>query len=197
MEKPYIAAADRNKEAIFEILKPFLLKSQRVLELGSGTGQHAVHFSEKMQHLQWQPTDLETNIYGIRQWVAQSETSNILEPFALDVSSHDWRPNTHDFVFTSNTTHFMPWGEVVSMFSGVSSSLCSLGHFSVYGPFHYEGEPISDGNKKLDDWLREQSEDFQIRYVSAIVGIARGSKFRLVDDVLMPSNNHLLIFQRQ
>ena len=105
MNKPYIGAADRNKEAIFKVLKPFLHKGEKLLEIGSGTGQHGVYCCERLPHLQWQPTELEYNIHGIRQWIADSQARNILDPLVLDVTSYNWCQRSYDFVFTSNTAH--------------------------------------------------------------------------------------------
>ena len=163
MNKPYIGAADRNKEPIFKVLKPFLDKGEKLLEIGSGTGQHGIYCCEKLPHLQWQPTELESNIPGIQQWIADSHARNIHAPLVLDVSSHNWCQSSYDFVFTSNTVHYMRWSDVGSMFEGVSYVLRKSGLFFIYGPFHRSGFSATDGNKKLNEWLQEQSPEFRIR----------------------------------
>ena len=194
MNKPYIGAADRNKEAIFKVLKPFLHKGKKLLEIGSGTGQHGVYCCERLPHLQWQPTELEYNIPGIRQWIADSQARNILDPLVLDVTSHNWRQRSYDFVFTSNTTHYMSWSDVTSMFAGVSSTLTDSGLFFTYGPFHRSGFPVTDGNKKLDEWLQEQSLEFRIRSIDELENLGGEFDFRLEHSFLMPANNYILVF---
>ena len=196
MNKPFIAAADRNKDAILRVLQPLVLNGKELLEIGAGTGQHATHCCKKLPHLLWQPTELEINISGLQQWVSESKASNLCAPFVLDVQYYDWRADAYDFVFTSNTVHFMSWPNIVSMFCGVSLTLKPSGLFFVYGPFYCEGSLVSEGNKKLAAWLQEQSSDFYIRGISEINNLANDYNFRLVNNYNMPSNNHLLVFRQ-
>lgn len=194
MNKPYIDAAERNKEAIFKVMKPFLHEGETLLEIGSGTGQHGVYCCERLPHLRWQATELECNIPGIRQWIADSNARNMLDPLVLDVTSYNWCQSYYDFVFTSNTVHYMSWSDVACMFAGVSSMLTDSRLFFIYGPFHRSGLPATIGNKRLDEWLQIQSPEFRIRSIDELEDLGGEFDFRLKHTFLMPANNYILVF---
>ena len=133
--KPYSKACDNNKQPILNELKSLFCSEQHVLEIGSGTGQHAVFFAEQMPTLFWQTSDCIGNHSGINQWIDEGQLTNIAHPIELDVSNSVWPDRVFDNVFTANTCHIMHWHDVIAMFKGVSKLLTVNGTFVIYGPF--------------------------------------------------------------
>ncbi|WP_027852911.1 DUF938 domain-containing protein [Marinobacterium litorale] len=191
VEKPFSQACENNKEPILAILKTAFAGSTRVLEIGSGTGQHAVHFAGNLPHLHWQTSDLPENHAGIEQWLLDASLSNLSAPVALDVSQQAW-PVGFDAVFTANTTHIMPWPAVVEMIARIGSRLPAGGVFCQYGPFKYNGDYTSPSNASFDRWLKEIDPARGIRDFEALRELADHAGLSLVEDHAMPANNQLL-----
>jgi cyclopropane fatty-acyl-phospholipid synthase-like methyltransferase len=166
-----------------------------VLEIGSGTGQHAVHFAAALPQLIWQTSDLEASLPGIRLWRDESGLPNLPQPIALDVTGR-WPDERFDAVFTANTLHIMGWTEVRALFDALPAVLTGDAVLAVYGPFNYDGRFTSDSNAAFDSWLKQRSPRSGIRDFAAVDGLARSIGFALVEDRPMPANNRTLIWRR-
>ena len=198
-DKPFAPACERNREPILAVLRTAFAGHRRVLEIGSGTGQHAVHFAAALPWLTWQCSDVEGNLPGIRSWLDEARLPNAPAPFALDV--RDPWPETHyDAVFTANSLHIMGWPEVEVFFAGIDRVLGMddgrSGTLAVYGPFNYGGAYTSESNRTFDGWLKARDPRSGIRDFEAVDALAGGIGLRLADDVAMPANNRCLVWRR-
>ncbi len=187
--KPFSEAAERNRAAILSVLERLFADRHAVLEIGSGTGQHAAGFSSALPHLAWQASDVAENLPDIRQWVAQPA------PLELDVD-RPFPPVAADAVFTANTCHIMSWPQVEKMFAGVAQLLPAKGIFALYGPFHYGGKPTSESNARFDAMLRARDPASGVRDFEAVRELARQHRLELEEDNAMPANNRLLVFRK-
>jgi len=197
IEKPFSQACENNKQPILEVLQRHLSAPGSVLEIGTGTGQHAVWFAGHLPHLQWQTSDLVENHPGIRAWLADYEGDNLDAPIALDVAARDWPLSEFDAVFTANTAHIMAWPEVLAMLDGVAQLLVPGGLLIVYGPFNYNGQFTSESNARFNDWLKEQAPHRAIRDFEVVCEEARHRGLQLLEDVAMPANNRCLVFSKR
>jgi len=197
MNKPYSVACERNRGPILAVLQDVLADAGRVLEIGSGTGQHAVYFGAALPQLIWQTSDLPENHAGILAWLAEAVLSNVLAPLPLDAAAQAWPQQHFDAVFTANTCHIMSWDEVQAMFVGVGRLLPEDGVFCVYGPFNYGGRFTSESNAQFDAMLRAQAPHRGIRDIDQITALASAQGLRLAQDHAMPANNRLLVFRKE
>jgi len=195
VDKPSAPSCERNRDPILEVLRNHFADRRQVLEIGSGTGQHAVHFAAAMPHLQWQCTDRPEYLPGIRQWLDEAALPNTPAPFVLDVSG-PWPAGGHDAVFSANTLHIMSWGEVERLFQQLGRVTTADAKLAIYGPFNYDGRYTSESNAAFDDWLQARGEHMRIRDAEAVDALAEAAGFELIDDVTMPANNRLRIWQR-
>ena len=191
--KRFSDACERNREPILAILKRVFADRRHVLEIGSGTGQHAAYFAPALPHLSWQPSDVAENLPSIRVWREAAQTPRLLEPLELDVGRPFPRVQA-DAVFSANTCHIMSWPQVERMFAGVAASLPAGGVFALYGPFHYAGKPTSPSNAEFDAWLRGRDAQSGVRDFEKISELAAVHRLGLVEDNAMPANNRLLVF---
>lgn len=197
MPKPHSEACERNKGPILEILAVALSEAESVLEIGSGTGQHAVHFGAALPHLTWQTTDLPENHAGINMWLKDAGLPNVLAPLVLDVSKDGWPVTAIDAVFTANTLHIMSWPQVGYLFSGVGRILTPGGRLCIYGPFNYNGAFTSDSNARFDAMLRTRDPASGIRDFEAVRELGSRNGLVLDADHEMPANNRLLVFTKK
>jgi cyclopropane fatty-acyl-phospholipid synthase-like methyltransferase len=195
MDKPYAPACERNREPILAVLRECFADRRDVLEVGSGTGQHAVHFAAAMPWLSWQCSDRAEHLPGIRQWLDEAGLPNTPAPIELDVSGA-WARRRFDAVFSANTLHIMGWPEVQQFFEGVDAVLATDGVLAVYGPFNYGGAYTSDSNREFDAWLKARDTRSGIRDFEAVDALAREIGLTLMDDVAMPANNRTLVWRR-
>jgi len=195
--KPYAEACDRNRGPILEVLRRNFADRRRVLEVGSGTGQHAVSFAEALSHLKWQTSELEAALPGIRLWLDEAAQPNLPPPISLDVRRGPWPRERFDAVFTANTLHIMSWDEVRAFFAALPHVLTDDGVLAVYGPFNYEGGFTSASNQAFDGWLRQRSSASGIRDFEAVDALARSIGLALAEDCAMPANNRTLVWRRQ
>lgn len=195
MDKPYSQACENNRDPILRVLRRHLAGAGQVLEIGSGTGQHAVYFARALPHLVWQPSDLEEAHAGIRAWAAEARLPNLEPPLVLDVGAPRWPIDATDAVFSANTAHIMSWAMVEGMFAGVGRVLRRDGPFCLYGPFRYHGHAAA-GNARFDLMLRRRDPDSGLRDFEDLDALATAAGLRLVEDNEMPVNNRLLVWHR-
>jgi len=193
---PISEACERNKGPILEILTRALAGSVAVLEIGSGTGQHAVHFARNLPHLTWQPTDRAENLPWLAARIAQEGPANLRQPLELDVARPEWPAVACDVVFSANSLHIMSWPEVEGFFHGIGRVLAAGGLLVVYGPFRYGGTYTSHSNAVFDHDLRERDPASGIRDFEAVDRLAAGVGLGFEADHPMPANNQLLIWRR-
>lgn len=195
MEKPNAPSCDRNREPILAVLRTHLVDKQRLLEIGSGTGQHAAYFAGHFPQLIWQTSERQENLPGIRAWLADAALPNTPAPCEFDVSG-GWPGDIFDAVFTSNTLHIMAWTEVEHLFARLPT-ITALGALLIaYGPFNYGGKFSSESNAAFDQSLRERGSHMGIRAAEAVDALAQRAGFTLVDDVAMPANNRCRVWRR-
>ena len=195
MNKPFSQACENNKQYILPILTTTLSNCATLLEVGSGTGQHAVHFAANMPWLQWQTSDVTDNHHGINQWIDEFPASNLLAPITLDLK-HSWPIKQIDAIYTANTLHIVSWPLVQAFFQGVEKHLAKEGKLCIYGPFNYHGKFTSDSNVNFNEWLKERDENSGIRDIEAITALAINAGLSLEADQEMPANNRLLVFTK-
>jgi hypothetical protein len=195
MDKPHSAASERNREPILAVLRDHFSGRRRVLEVGSGTGQHAVHFAAGLPHLQWQASDVEGNLPGIRAWLDEAALPNTPAPLMLDVND-DWSVSGFDAAFSANTLHIMSWMEVERFFAHLTDALTGNAMLAIYGPFNYGGRFTSPSNASFDSSLKMRAPHMGIRDFEAADALATAAGFTLAADVAMPANNRTLIWRR-
>ncbi|WP_430462350.1 DUF938 domain-containing protein [Thalassolituus sp. LLYu03] len=195
-DAPVSEACVRNQQPIFDVLKDELHPHDVVLEIASGTGQHAAFFSSRLPFIRWQPSDLTERIAGINAWRHRTQCHNFLPPLVLDVGQDLWPVKQVDAVFVANMVHFVGWNKVRAMLSGVGRVLKHTGRVFFYGPFNYQGQFTSDGNRQLDAWLKARDPDSGIKDFEQFVLAARREKLKVLKDIAMPANNRLLILQK-
>lgn len=193
--KPHAPATERNREPILAQLERRLPRPARVLEIGSGTGQHAVFFGARLPHVQWQTSDRSENLPGIRQWVEEAALPNVLPPLELDVLEFSFE-RRYDAVFSANTLHIMPWNAVCAMIEGIGKTLDAGGLFLVYGPFMRDGRISAPSNVAFNASLKAQAPHMGLRDVSDLEQLARRAGMVLQDTQPMPANNELLVWQK-
>ncbi|MDH5692684.1 MAG: class I SAM-dependent methyltransferase [Gammaproteobacteria bacterium] len=195
--KPYAESSAQNRAPIEAVLKQVLKDSHTVLEIGSGTGQHAVYFSKAMPWLQWQPSELKQNLGGIQLWLDEAGLENISKPIALNVASNDWPSEKYDAAYSANTSHIMSWQEVEDCFRGIAMILKPEGQFCLYGPFNYGGDYTSDSNARFDAWLKQQNAKQGLRDFEALDKLAYEVGLAFSSDFEMPVNNRLLVWKKR
>ena len=193
IDKPYSPACDRNKAPILTILETHLRDAKRVLEVGSGTGQHAVHFASALPHLTWQCSDRPDDLPGLHPWLAEAALPNTPAPLPLDVSG-PWPEGPFDALFTANTLHIMGWPQVEQLFARLPHVLAPAGRLVVYGPFNYGGCFTSASNAEFDTALRSEDPARGIRDFEAVDALASQAGLQLLEDRSLPANNRCIIW---
>lgn len=194
--KPFAESCVQNQQVILDVLKVLFKEPGQVLEIGSGTGQHAVFFSEHLPHLQWQPSDLADQHDGMKLWLQEVEHDRLAEPLEIDVDHGPWPLDEVDYVFTANTTHIISSAQVENMFRHVASCLKKGGLFAQYGPFNYNGQYTSESNARFDVWLKQRDSNSCIKHFEALQQLAESNNMTLLRDVEMPANNRILVWQK-
>jgi cyclopropane fatty-acyl-phospholipid synthase-like methyltransferase len=189
-------ACERNKAPILGVLATELAASTTVLEIGSGTGQHAVHFATHLRHLSWQPSDVRAQLPPLIERIAREAPPNVRAPIALDVRDDPWPALCIDAVFSANSLHIMAWSAVREFFRGTGALLGTDGVLCVYGPVRYEGEYTSASNAQFDQWLKERDPHSGIRDFEALDALALAQGLQLHADHSMPANNQILVWRR-
>ena len=194
--KPYSESSEQNRDPIMAVLRTVFADRQHVLEIASGTGQHAVYFGAEFPHLTWQTSELPQNLPGIQAWLDEAELPNVLAPVALDVSDDAWPVDMVDAIFNANTVHIIGWPAVQKLFAGIGRVLLPGGIVCMYGPFNYNGRFTSESNARFDVWLKNRDPASGVRDFEAINALAEAQGLNLIDDVEMPANNRTLIWRR-
>lgn len=194
---PISPACERNREPILQVLREVLTAPGEVLEIGSGTGQHAVYFAEHLPWRDWHASDRPEYHDGIRAWMAHAGRSNLHGPWHLDVTQREWPLEQVADVFSANTAHIMHWPEVVSLFAGVGRILPPAGSFCLYGPFQVAGRHRSNSNAQFDAQLRARDPGMGIRDRQDLEHLAKENGLVLEEVHPLPANNDLLIWRRR
>lgn len=194
--KPFAESSEQNKAPILAVLREVFDRPATVLEIGSGTGQHAVYFAAQLQHLIWQPSDVAENLAGIQLWLDEADLPNLRMPLPLDVARDLWPVEAFDAVYSANTAHIMAWPEVERMFDGVGRVLRADGRFCLYGPFNYGGQYTAPSNERFDAWLKSRSPHMGVRDVDDLNTLASAAGMELERDFEMPADNHTLVWKK-
>lgn len=196
MEKPFAESCVENQVVILDQLRPLFADRRSVLEIGSGTGQHAVFFAKAMPHLRWQTSDRKDNHAGIDMWLAESGLLNVRSPLTLDVATNDWPKGSYDAAFSANTVHIMGWSEVEALFQGLGKVLQAGAVFVLYGPFNVNGRFTSQSNARFDQWLKSRDPKSGLRDKAKLSALGASQGLMLDQDIEMPVNNRLLVWRR-
>ncbi|MGQ9424754.1 DUF938 domain-containing protein [Gilvimarinus sp. F26214L] len=194
--KPFSQACENNKQPILDVLQRVFADRTQVLEIGSGTGQHAVYFAEKMPHLHWQTSDLPENHPGIVEWLNDAKLPNLSKPIVLDADQQPWRVEPVDAVFSANTLHIMSWTQVQRFFKALPSVTRPGAVIAIYGPMNYNGNFTSDSNRNFDAWLKQRGAHQGIRDFESVNALAEEAGLNLLEDNPMPANNRLLVWKK-
>lgn len=196
MSRPFSESCEQNKDVILSVISSYLQSGVEVLEIGSGTGQHAVHFASQYPEIIWQASDRQENLPGIKSWLDKEQDQNLPEPIELDVCE-SWPDKSYNMIFSANSLHIMGQPEVEQFFTGCGRQVKPGGHLLVYGPFNYNGDYSSGSNRHFDQWLKARDPQSGIKHFEWVDELAGNAGFILVDDIEMPANNRTIIWQRE
>lgn len=194
--KPYAEACERNQRPILKVLEVEFAATGSVLEIGSGTGQHAVYFGARLPHLVWHTSDLPVNHPAIEAWLSDAGLDNVHPPLTLDVNQDVWDIEIVDALFSANTMHIFSWQSITGMFTGAGRVLAPGGCLALYGPFNFEGQFTSDSNAQFDRYLRSRDPLGGIRDFESLDELAHRQGLTLRRNHSMPSNNQILVWER-
>ena len=195
--KPNAPSCDRNQQCIFDVLQTIIIDSDRtLLEIGSGTGQHAVFMASQLPSIQWHTADLLENHNGIQLWLDEARLENLHGPHLYQSGVTAFVDVNADIVFTANTFHIMAWEYVVKLIQQLGDNLRSGAKVLIYGPFNYDGDYTSASNASFDQWLKNEGDHRGIRHFEDVVQEMHNASLSLKQDISMPSNNRILIFQK-
>jgi cyclopropane fatty-acyl-phospholipid synthase-like methyltransferase len=196
VDKPFSEACLRNRGPILEVLREHFADRRSVLEIGSGTGQHAVHFAAALPQLVWQTSDRSEYLPGIRAWLDEAGLPNTPPTLSLDVVADVWSAQRFDAVFTANTLHIMGWSEVQAFFAGLPAVLAADAALAIYGPFNREGRFTAASNADFDAALKARDPKMGLRDLEAVDALARDIGLQLIDDRRLPANNDCIVWRR-
>jgi cyclopropane fatty-acyl-phospholipid synthase-like methyltransferase len=194
MNKPCSESCLQNRDVILNVISPYLKEAKHVLEIGSGTGQHAAYFAPMFSNLVWQTSDLAENILGIKSWIESVETHNLPDTIEFDVNKR-WPKITVDLIYTANTLHIMDQSSVEKCLRGLSEIMTKNGRLILYGPFNYNNQYTSDSNRGFDAWLKQNNPLSGIKDFEWICELLQSSGLSIEADTEMPANNRILIFK--
>lgn len=189
-------ATARNRDPILAVLKPRLPAAGLVLEVASGTGEHAAHFAAALPHLAWQPSDLaEDDLASIAAWAAECGAANLRPPLRLDVTGWPWPVERADAIFCANMIHIAPWATTLGLMRGAGRLLPAGGPLFLYGPFRIGGRHVSESNALFDADLRARNATWGVRDLEAVAEVAAANGLEHVETVAMPANNRIVVFR--
>lgn len=195
-DKPFAPACERNQQAILEAITPFLQNTKHVLEIGSGTGQHAIFFASHLPHINWQTSDVVANHPGIMAWIKSASVKNVLKPLTFDVNENILPAAEYDVVFTANTFHIMSWTEVVKCLEKASQALKNGGLLIVYGPFIFSDIETAPSNMAFDAQLKKQKCTMGLRTFADLQSVCKRNRLMFSKKIIMPANNFILAFKK-
>ena len=188
-------ATARNREFIRDVLREVLPARGTVLEIASGSGQHAAFFASTFSHLRWQPSDLDADLFAsIRAW--SEGLDNVAEPVAIDVTAKRWPIDTVEAGYCANMIHIAPWEACLGLLDGMSRVLRPGAPLCLYGPFMRGGEHTAPSNAAFDADLRRRNPEWGVRDREAVIALAEAVGFVLREANALPANNQLLVFER-
>lgn len=196
VNKPFSMYAQRNGAPILEALQTEFAKSKTVLEIGSGTGQHAVQFAAAMPHLLWHSSDKDANFDKVSARIIDSGISNLLPPISIDVRTAELPTASYDAVFSANTAHIMSVESVAMMFALAGDVLQSHGVFCLYGPFRQNGCFNTSSNAAFDASLRSRDPEMGVRDLEMLDELGARNELQRTRLYAMPANNHLAVWRR-
>lgn len=195
--KPYSESCDQNREPILEVIRPIFAHTRTLLEIGSGTGQHAVYFARHLRHLTWVPSDRVGYLEGIRAWRSEANLANLRPPIEFDVGTQPWPlAEPVEGVFSANSAHIMHWPEVRAMFRLIGAHLAPGGQFALYGPFNYGSRFTSPSNERFDAWLKNRDPESGVRDRDDLQALAEAAGLTFAGDHAMPVNNRILCWRK-
>lgn len=195
-EKPYSPSCEQNRQPILTVLQRYLIDTKNLLEIGSGTGQHAVYFAPEFPNLVWQTSDVEDNHPGIFTWLADIPSDNIRPPLALDVLSDPWPNKNYEVVYSANTAHIMHEPAVEAMFAGIGNMLTKDGLFILYGPFNIDGQYTASSNREFDQMLKMSDPGMGVRDVAWLQSLANQNGLGQYEMLDMPADNKILLWRK-
>ena len=194
--KPFSESCVQNQTEICAVLNKLLQDKKQLLEIGSGTGQHAIYFAKRLPHLIWQTSDQAIYHTGIQMWLDEADLNNALQPIELNVSQECWPRLNVDAIFSANAVHIMSWQNVIDYFTQGAKLLDTKGVFILYGPFNYNGQYTSDSNANFDLWLKSRDANSGVRDFEALDTLANENGMSLTNDIKMAANNRILCWQK-
>lgn len=192
----YSEAAERNKKPIYQVLKKYLAADTRLLEIGTGTAQHAIYMATKLQNVQWICSDRRIHLEDIEKSLKKHQIKNLHGPLNVEIGIDDFPKGSFDYVYTANTLHIMSWKENKAFFKLLGKRLREGALVFIYGPFNFEGEFSSPSNKQFDEMLRSRDPHSGIRNFEDILANMTKFGFKFLENHQMPANNNILVFER-
>jgi SAM-dependent methyltransferase len=194
-------ATHRNREPILEVLSRWLTDPSRVLEIASGTGQHAIYFTRFLSHVSWQSSDADPDaLASIESWIAEEGSTQVEPPIELDASAATWpvdiEAQRFDAIFNANMIHISPWHVAEGLFAGAGRVLCDDGYLFLYGPFLVGGQDTAPSNIAFDEDLRRRNPEWGIRDLRAVEGLACRAGLEMIEKNDLPANNKLIVFRK-
>lgn len=190
-------ATARNRAPILEVLRRTFDRQGLVLEIASGTGEHAVHFAENLPHVQWQPSDPDEAMRAsIDAWAAEARLPNLRQAIELDAAAERWPIDRADYVLSINMIHIAPWAACEGLMRGASRILPAGGKLVLYGPFREGGRHTAPSNERFDEDLRRRNPAWGVRDLEEVIRLAATRGLAHVETVEMPANNRMVIFAR-
>ncbi|WP_019450151.1 DUF938 domain-containing protein [Cupriavidus sp. BIS7] len=191
-------ATERNREPILAVLRNVLPRSGTVLEIASGTGQHAVHFAAALPGVKWQPSDPDaTHRESIVAWTDHAKVANVLAPLAIDVCHEPWDIGAVDAIVCINMIHIAPWAAAEALFSGAGKRLAPGGVLYLYGPYRRDGAHTAPSNEAFDRQLRSADSEWGVRDMEAVIALGAAQGLTCDEPIPMPANNFSLVFRKQ
>jgi SAM-dependent methyltransferase len=197
MDKPFSQACENNKQPIFQVISNYFKAGDQILEVGSGTAQHAIYFCHLLPEINWIPCEITENMNTLAAGMSGDKPANLMPAEMLDVTQQEWPFRDLDGLFSSNCLHIMPESFNADFFRGAGKVLKVDATLCVYGPFKYQGEFTSDSNARFDSWLKDRDPLSGIRDFEKIDQLAKDNDFELIEDRDMPANNQCLIWRKQ